>query len=313
MNRNSKVCRHSLGARRCTGLPRTALLLLLIGTLGASSAGCAPPADLPTKAPTTAPSVAQDQGEVCQRVRHQLSWTQRRRFDFLETWPTDALVRLDRWLALGFTLEGPWRSTDLMLLLDILDAFGNAYGPERFTEIVGQAVVARSDGRRQQLRLVRETSYALPAAAWYARSGRIVLNDGIFDPQFVHDHYYWDFLLREYADPGPGIRFEHVVIGHEFGHVLIDGLRVEAAAIGHGDTSPEGLYSKVVPAVQWAHRGARTNENLATELAVFALGVERTSEVDVFRSGFLTQTTEGADWPQALVGGELSLTAFAGR
>ena len=54
-------------------------------------------------------------------------------------------------------------------------------------------------------------------------------------------------------------------------------------AAGHDRLSLETLYEQMIEAAQWPHQGSVANENLATELAVWALGVARTQQVDALR------------------------------
>ena len=106
--------------------------------------------------------------------------------------------------------------------------------------------------------------------------------------------YRWPFLTGPYVQSAVNIDIRRVIVGHEFGHLVIDGLRVEAATAGYQGLSPEDLYASTVDPAQWPHGLAPTNENLATEIAVWALGIKRTPEVQSFRDAFLNRTIESA-------------------
>ena len=205
------------------------------------------------------------------------------RLDYLAGWPVERLERLHRWLGYGIAFEGPWASEELDLVLIVLDGFGATYGERRFVELSEAAVGAASYGLRHHLRLVKARGKQIPAAGWFHRSGRIYFNEGLFDDAIYGKNYYWGFLVGEYAHPGPEVTMRHVVIGHELGHVLIDGLRVEAMAAGHDRMALELLYEQMIEPVQWPHQGVAANEALATELAAWALGVGRTEDVDALR------------------------------
>jgi hypothetical protein len=226
-------------------------------------------------------------------------------FAFLADWSEPQLQRLITWLTLGIRFRGDWTSDELTTAMDVLNAYGDAYGDARFAEIALKAVKAGGWGK--YLTLVRRSGMELPAAVWYDRSGRIYFNDGLFDAQFVYENYSWSFLRGEYVEPAPEVTIQHVVIGHEFGHVMIDGMHAEAAAHGADDFSWEAEYTNWVPGEQWPHTYTNSNENLATELSVWALKVDRTPEVADFRTNMLEVAAEGADWPQMLRGSETVL------
>ncbi|MBN1246738.1 MAG: hypothetical protein JXC32_03730, partial [Anaerolineae bacterium] len=201
-----------------------------------------------------------------------LTRRQLRQYDFLDDWTADHLLRLEVWLRGGIRFEGPWTSQELSDILQVLDAFGSAFGSARFVELLDTAVDARTGGREHHLRLVHEPGFTPPAAGWYARSGRIVLTDGLWSAEYVALHHTWSFLTGPYVSAGSATANRHVVVGHELGHVIVDGLRIEALAQQEPGLCIEGLYSEVVPKAQWPHFDAGTNEHLATEIAVWALG-----------------------------------------
>jgi len=223
-----------------------------------------------------------------------------RDFSYVAEWPIEQLHRLHTWLALGMEFEGPWRSEELSEIVSLLDRFGTTYGAARFAQILETAVASRSVSSMRYLRIVRESGRTRPAAAWYAGSGRIVLKDGLWDPQYMREHHSWSFLTGDYANPGPDVTTRHVVIGHEFGHVIIDGMRAEAASAGHPGLSIEALYSASIPSAQWPHFTACTNEHMATEITAWALGITRTVEIDAFRAGILVPTAAGSLWPNTI-------------
>ena len=221
--------------------------------------------------------------ELVAAVQTLLGKRQAAQLDFLIEWPTARLQRLQVWLTYGVKFEGPWKSEELDLVLTVLDAFGATYGEARFAQLASTAIEARSLGLLASLRLIKVEGYGIPAAGWYARSGRILFNEGLFDDALIEAKYSWSFLMGDYAHPGSEVTIRQVIIGHELGHVLIDGLRVEAMAAGHDRFALEMLYEQMIEPAQWPHQGCVANENLATELAVWALGVARTQQVDALR------------------------------
>jgi len=224
-----------------------------------------------------------DSGDVVSTVQTLLGKHQAPRPAFPAEWPTARLQRLQVWLSYGVKFEGPWTSEELDLVLTVLDAFGATYGEARFAQLASRAIEANSLGLLASLRLIKVEGYGTPVAGWYARSGRILFNEGLFDDALIEAKYSWSFLMGDYAHPGPEITVRQVIIGHELGHVLIDGLRVEAVAGRHDRLALEMLYEQMIERAQWPHQGSVANENLATELAVWALGIERTQQVDALR------------------------------
>jgi hypothetical protein len=204
--------------------------------------------------------------------------------------------RLETWLRLGIRFRGPWQPEELILTLNVLEAFGEALGQARFAAIVRAAVAAKSFGLNRHLILVRKSTEGLPAAVWYDWRGQIAINDSLFDPQFVYENYSWSFLHGPYATPPREIPMQEVIIGHELGHVLIDGLNMEARQTGHKALSLEQCYREAVPPHEWPHVYAVANENLATELAVWALRIERTDAIRAYRVGTLALMTQDAQW-----------------
>jgi hypothetical protein len=198
------------------------------------------------------------------------------------------------WHDRGIRFKGPWQPEEMALALDILDAFGEVVGDdERLVAILEAAVRAKSFGFKRHLTLERKSSWGLPAAVWYGLPGKIVLNDSLFDAQFVYDNYYWSFLEGAYVTLEREISMQEAIIAHEIGHVFIDGLHAEARSEGDRDLSLEALYDAVVPSEQLPHTGYVTNENLATEFGVWALGIGRTTEVDALRTRLVVRFDAG--------------------
>ncbi len=215
-------------------------------------------------------------------------------YAYLDDWPDERRERLSTWLELGIRFEGDWQSDELALTLDVLDSFGALYGKERFAQIMQQAVRTRSRGWRNYLTVVRLSGRDLPAAAWAPAEGRILLNDGLFDDQYVAQYYHWEFAQGDRIAT-VGERTE-IVIAHEFGHVLVDGLRLEATPGDGRYLSMEGLYARLVPADQWPHPASPTNESLVTEIGAWVLDIERTPEIAAFRASVLEQTALDEQW-----------------
>jgi hypothetical protein len=217
-------------------------------------------------------------------------------YAYLAEWSEEDRARLSLWLDLGIRFEGEWQSDELMLTLDVLDAFGRVYGAERFASIVRQTVRARSQGWRNYLTVVRLQGAGHPAAAWAPAAGMVLFNDSMFDEDYVTQYYNWRLLHEGRPETVMFSDLQEIVIAHEFGHAIIDGLRLEATQEGSGILSVEGLYTRYVPADQWPHYAAPTNENLATELGAWALEIERTPQVEEFQAQVLEQTSLDETW-----------------
>jgi hypothetical protein len=227
--------------------------------------------------------------------------SQNSNYGYLADWPEERRERLSRWLDLGIRFEGDWQSDELALTLDVLDAFGAVYGEERFARIAQQTVRSRSHGWRNYLTVTRVNGTDLPAAAWAPRAGKILLTDGLFDEYHITRYYNWSFLRGDYAEIEREMYPQEIVIAHELGHVLIDGLRLETSGDNGSILSVEGLYARHVPAYQWPHQGASTNENLATEVGAWALGVRRSPQIEEFRANVLELTAQDDQWSAAVI------------
>ncbi len=254
-----------------------------------------------------------DHEALTQRALYLIGSPRNRRYGFLAGWSSGQLARLITWLELGVRIDGPWKSEELMLVLGVLDDFGATFGKTRFAEIARAAIAARSDNRDENLWLVKERGEAISVAAWYPTAGRVRVNDRLFDNEVLAASYRWPFLTGPYVQSAVNIDIRRVIVGHEFGHLVIDGLRVEAATAGYQGLSPEDLYASTVDPAQWPHGLAPTNENLATEIAVWALGIKRTPEVQSFRDAFLNRTIESAAWPAATAALFAQVSAHGGR
>ncbi|MBN1247260.1 MAG: hypothetical protein JXC32_06350 [Anaerolineae bacterium] len=202
----------------------------------------------------------------------------------LRHWPTARLVRLHRWVELGIAFEGAWTPGELDLLVTVLDAFGATCGEVRFAELMRAAAVAESGGTQDQLRLVKAPGASMPAARWRRKAGEILFLAGLFDDSWFVENYAWRFLEGSYVQPRPDVTLRQLIIGHELGHVLVDGLRVEITAAGQDPFALETLYGEMIPPAQWPHLGYVMNENLVTELSLWVLGFERTPEVEALRA-----------------------------
>ncbi len=226
---------------------------------------------------------------------------------YLDSWPVERVERLHVWLQYGIKFEGPWAPDELALVLVVLDAFGATYGEARFADLARTAIGAASFGLLHNLRLVRVEGYRIPVAIFYGWSGRINFTDGLFDDEFLRQNYSWSFLAGEYAHPGPELTTRHVIIGHELGHVVIDGLRAEGVQAGLGRRALDTLYAQTIERAQWPHRESIPAENLATEMAAWALSIGRTPQVDALRAtisqSFLTTVITGR--PEPIVAGAI--------
>ncbi len=259
------------------------------------------------------PATAMAHRALTQRALHLIGWPRSLHYGFLAMWPTDRLNRMVKWMELGFHIDGPWQSDELALVLEILDAFGSTYGGSRFAEIVRASVLAGSGGRRQDVWLVRSSGKGISVAAWYPSMGQMRICDDLFDDKVLAARYHWDFLTGPDVHADNEIDLRHVILGHEFGHIVIHGLQAEADAAGYHRTSAEGIYSRFVNPAQRPHGYGGTRESLATEVAVWALGIDRTPEVESFRSAFLDSTIDSALWPESTASLFAQASARAGR
>lgn len=238
-------------------------------------------------APVSVSSVSRATSSFRAAVRRTEMWTD------LSTGEGEFEDRIQIWRDRGVQFKGTWQPEEMALTLDILDAFAEMVGEDRFSILIEEAVRAGSFEFKRHLTVVRKQSWGLPAAVWYALPGQVVLNDSLFDAQFVYENYSWSFLQGPYVDLSREIAMQEAIIGHEVGHVLIDGLHAEARSNGDRDLSLETLYDQMVPSEQWPHAGYVANENLATESAVWALEIGRTAEVDAFRTRLALQFDAG--------------------
>ena len=217
-------------------------------------------------------------------------------YAYLAEWSEEDRARLGLWLDLGIRFEGDWQSDELLLTLGVLDAFGSVYGGERFASIVRQTVRTRSRGWRNYLTVVRLQGSGHPAAAWAPAAGMVLFNDSLFDEDYVTRYYNWRALHEGRSTTVAYRDLKKIVIAHEFGHAIIDGLRLEATSENTGILSVEGLYTRYVPGTDWPHYSAPTNENLATELGAWALEIERTPAIEEFQAEVLEQTARDEAW-----------------
>ncbi len=249
-----------------------------------------------TTVKTGTPMTTEEHNALTRRALNLVGWPRNLHYGFLATWPSDRLDRLVKWMELGFRIDGPWQSDELNLVLDVMGDFSAIYGESRFAEIVRAAVLAGSGGTRQDLWLVKDNGQAISVAAWYPTAGRISIWNGLFDDGVLAAHYHWDFLTGPYVHTDNEIDLTRVIVGHEFGHIVIHGLQAEAEAAGYHRASLEHIYSHFADPSLRPHGYGSTQESLATEIAVWALGIGRPPEVTKFRNAFLRPTVEGSSW-----------------
>lgn len=187
----------------------------------------------------------------------------------------------------GLHLEGPWQSERIALVLSVKDCFVDRLGKERFNELVEQGVAQGSAGRIRWLILRFDPSPAYQVASWTPECGQITLYESLFDQAHMDRHYRWRFLDRLHeAQPRP-VTIQEFTIGHELGHVLIDGLREEHLANGFAPTYLEDIYAESLNIDFWADPFQEPNESLASEVALWAFDIRRPWQVRDYRERYL--------------------------
>jgi len=192
-----------------------------------------------------------------------------------------------------------WEPAEIDLVLDAVARFERALGGPRLRELIRIALDAHSLNV-DQLTFFRGPDGGTPAAFWAPYRGRIVLNDSLFDATFLRINYVW-MVFYEWRDTAPDtVTIQDAIVAHELGHVVVDALRAEQKALDPDGPTLESLYSHRVDPLMWPHPGGSAEENLATEFALLALGLERPGTAGTFRREVLVPALEARLWPVAL-------------
>lgn len=208
-------------------------------------------------------------------------------FPFLDTWSASRLQQLSGWRRNGIVFEGPWRSDEVMLVLDVLEIYRARIGEARFLELVDGALRTQASAGVDALTFVRKPEATLPTAGWLSHAGEIAVTDSLFDGAVIRDHYPWVYPAAEYDAATREHLIRRVTIAHELGHVIADGLRAERIAVDEHRLSLENRYAGEVQKYAWPHPTFNPNENLATEIALWALEEARPDQVLAFSASYL--------------------------
>jgi hypothetical protein len=194
---------------------------------------------------------------------------------------------VDHWRAEGIRFVGAWPEHEHIVILRVLDRFAATFGEARFLLLVDAALRADPANRARYLAFVRHANPDVAAGAWAPSRGTVYVNDSLYDSAYMEATYRW--LLRDLAASNlpRSVTPQDFIVAHEVGHVLADGLRMIQAASGDAGQTPEALYADLVRIDLRPHAGEAVNENLATELGVWALGIARPEPVLAFRSRLL--------------------------
>lgn len=193
----------------------------------------------------------------------------------------------------GVQLEGPWQSERVTLVLSVVDCYVEHLSEERFTELVRQAIAQGSDDRINLLTFRFDPRTLYQVAAWAPEYGQITLYESLFDQAHMDRHYRWRFLDRLHeAQPRP-VTIQEFTIGHELGHVLIDGLREEHIANDLAPTYLEDAYTESLNIDFWADPFQGPNESLASEVALWAFDIRRPRPVRDYRNRYLVPALVG--------------------
>lgn len=201
--------------------------------------------------------------------------------------PEAQAAQVRGWHDHGIVFQGPWRPDELALVLQVLDTYRARMGEQRFIDLVHGALDHSSPQSTAHLTFVKKERSGVPTAGWLSHAGQVVVNDSLFDWAVIHDHYPWVYPATCCERVDREALIQHVTVAHEVGHVIADGLRAELHDIDADAETLEELYTRHVKKYAWPHPTSSANENLATEIALWALGAERHDEVVTFQVAYL--------------------------
>lgn len=194
---------------------------------------------------------------------------------------------VDAWQAAGIRFESSWSSAELALVIGVLDRYSSTFGYARVMALIRAGVAAGTRGQSQTLVFARGGRDGIAPAVWANQLGRIVLYDDLFDWSVMRYYFTLIYEPNRYSVEARESLVLGSTVGHEIGHVVIDGLRAEWDASRFGASSPETLYAREVNYNAWPHPDYGANESLASELALWALGVARPPAVTAFVQEYL--------------------------
>ena len=141
------------------------------------------------------------------------------------------------------------------------------------------------------------------------------VNDRLFDNEVLAASYRWPFLTGPYVQSAVNIDIRRVITGDEFGHLVIDGLRVEDARAGYQGLSPEEVDAVLDG---WTLHSGPTGSHPPTRIwqrrsrsGHWGSSVPRRSSPSKY--ALLNRTIESAAWPAATAALFAQVSAHGGR
>jgi len=215
--------------------------------------------------------------DECWRAYQEAIGTLGNDYGFLSNWMLPQLNSLLAGLRAGIQFAASWNSPELLSVVGIIKDYMDAFGQERFAEMIRRGVLGQTSGTSRNLVLERIRTSGDPPAGWYDTEGRIKFFDEAFDPNKMAG-YHW----------GLGVPPEAWMYAHEIGHVVLDGLKFEDPA---QNSLLQDRYAGAVG--QRPHPGFHVNESLTTEVALVALRVDRPQHVEEFWHKYLAPAVSG--------------------
>lgn len=198
------------------------------------------------------------------------------------------------WAARGIVFEGPWREDEIELVSEVLVHFADRLGEDRLLALTRQAVRAGTDGQRETLTFLRDVGTESLVGSWAPHVGRITIYDGLFDPAHMADHYSMRFERELAQAPSGPVSPPMFIVAHELGHMLVDGVRRESAAVDtSAGTALEDLYAEHVIHEFRAHPLHGVNESVASEVGLWVYEIRRPQAVDAYAAAYLAPALLG--------------------
>jgi hypothetical protein len=195
--------------------------------------------------------------------------------------------RLLHWQTAGIAFRGDWQADELAVVIEVLDQFAGTFGEAAFLRLVRQALDGDPANRNPRLTIAKTADLDFGAAFWIPSQATVYFTSDLFDQAYAEKHYSWSVFDRPSSVAPRPITLQAAVIAHELGHVLIDGIRVTQVGTGEPVPPPEEAYAAQLDVNFWPHPHHPENENLATELGLWALELGRSQPVVAFREHYL--------------------------
>ncbi|MBN1247729.1 MAG: hypothetical protein JXC32_08730 [Anaerolineae bacterium] len=195
----------------------------------------------------------------------------------------DQWSEIRAWQSAGIGFAGSWEQSEIAVVLEVLDHFAATFSEARFLELVRQARPVVPLAEAGFITIARTSDPDLPPAAWARNSGRVLINDSLFDAAYLHKHYAW--TTRWHTDGAEPRRLSAQVISvaHEIGHVVADAILNAQAASPSAPTITASTIIQDLDRSLWLHPDEDAEETIATELGLWALGAPRPSQILHFR------------------------------